>query len=155
MVKTVFKAMTVEGRSPKNLEEFGSDVVEELKALIMRRCGPKIHGYEGFKVSCTGNITLAAGAAWYKDQSLSFTDSQSVAVTGRAVRGPLWRAQYVLEFKYAIEKAQAKSKAHLLRRAYQLTHDDVAEAIRVHVSRQLGDALNTQFRPGRKPKEPK
>lgn len=61
--------------------------------------------------------------------------------SGDAVRGPPSKAKSVLEFKDSIAKAQAKGKAHLVKRAYQLTHEDVADVMGRYVATQLSLAL--------------
>ena len=152
IVDEAFKKMKLEGMNPLLLEQYGSKVIEVLKSILMQRCGPKSRGYEGLKCTSTGNVLLASVATWYKNSGVSFGDSQSCIECGSAVRGPPWKARSLLDFKDSLAKAQAKSKAHPVKRAYQLTHDDVAASIRRFVASQLSLCLDCKFNPAQNPK---
>lgn len=97
-------------------------------------------------------MLLAAAAKWYEDHGLTFSLSHQSIVSGDKVTGFPWRAQQLLQFKSSLEKLQAKSGSNPVRRAYKLTHDDVASTARHFVAVQLGDALNPDYLPGTNPK---
>lgn len=114
-------------------------MLQSLKEPLLLRCSPPTRG--GLKALFTGNVILTAVSSWHKNHGISFSENQHCAVEANSVRGPPWKAQSVLDFKDSLAKAQAKSKVHPVKRAYQLTHDDVASVMRRYVSAQLGAAL--------------
>ena len=88
----------------------------------------------------------------YLEKGHFFSNQESCIVKGNSVCGPPWKADQVVHFRSLLQKQQAKSRSNPIRRAYQLTHDDVAEAMRVFFCDQLGEALSTSYLPGKNPK---
>lgn len=147
LVASEFEKLSDLGINPLELKENGARVVHCLESLLLRRCGPKEKGYEGLSARTTGNVILASVAKWYEDHGISFSLSHTCVVHKNSVTGPPWRAQQLLNFKSTLEKGQAKARSNPVRRAYQLTHDDIASAMRKFVASQMGEAPNMNFLP--------
>lgn len=60
-------------------------------------------------------------------------------------------SKQVLDFKDYLVKLQAKARSNPTKRAYKLSHDDVACATRTFVAGQLESALDPQFAAGTNP----
>ena len=147
-INHAFKALMLKNIDPMDLETNGARVVKEIMRLLLQRCGPREKGYQNLSAKSTGKVILAAVASWFKDHGKSFTDNHTCVVTGNSVYGPPWRAKEVTDFKENLQKMQAKTRAFLEKKAYQLTHDDIAAAMRAFVATQLGLVLDTRFASG-------